>query len=229
MKKGDKRKQRKASAKRARRQPSQGRGRGEASVRQVLRRAGEYPILGCWTMEGWQEAGTAPVVIARRQPDGRIAWGVYMVDLLCLGLKETYCNVNYSRRRFYDELLPGAVVESAPLQITPALAHEIIYGSIAYAGQFGFRAHRDYRDSRYLLDPEGAHPVSGMVEFGREGKPLFVQGPYDKAEAILRQLERTAGPGNYHYVVLAGQTSSVSWNEDEEWDEDDDWDEDEAE
>jgi hypothetical protein len=34
--------------------------------------------------------------------------------------------------------------------------------------------------------------------------PFFVQGPDDDAEQVLRTLERTAGPGNYHYWAAAG-------------------------
>ncbi|MBN1641943.1 MAG: hypothetical protein JXA09_11975 [Anaerolineae bacterium] len=228
MKKGDKRKQRKAVARQARRGRSGAPGRGEPSVRQALRRAGEYPIVGCWTREDWDGAGLTPVVIARRQPDGRIAWGAYIVDLFCLGLKDTYCNVNYSRRRFYDELLPGVVVGGAPHEITPALAHELVYGAIEYAGQFGFRAHRDFRDSRYLLDPPNAHPRSGTVTFGHEGKPLFIQGPYDNAEAIVHQLQRTAGEGNFDYIVFAGERSALNWDEEGDEQEDEDWDEDQG-
>ncbi len=31
-----------------------------------------------------------------------------------------------------------------------------------------------------------------------------VPGPYDNTERIIRQLERTAGPGNYDYLMMIG-------------------------
>ena len=37
--------------------------------------------------------------------------------------------------------------------------------------------------------------------FGKDGKPFFIAGPHDNAARILRQLEKTAGPGNYHYLA----------------------------
>ena len=92
--------------------------------------------------------------------------------------------------------------EAKPVSISPALAHEIIYGGIDYAAQFGFRPHSDFRRSRHVLDPEELHPRTGAVEFGYEGKPLYVAGPDDNVQAILRQLARTAGEGNFDYVVL---------------------------
>ena len=49
------------------------------------------------------------------------------------------------------------------------------------------------------------HPRSGKVKFGKDGKPLFISGPYDNAEAIVRQLARTAGEGNFDYVMMLGE------------------------
>ncbi len=37
--------------------------------------------------------------------------------------------------------------------------------------------------------------------FGKNGKPFFVAGPHDNVARILKQLEKTAGPGNYDYFA----------------------------
>lgn len=84
-----------------------------------------------------------------------------------------------------------------PIEIPPALAHEIIYGSIEYAARFGFRPHRDFDLARRILDLPDTHPRSGEVEFGKDGKPFYMSGPYDNPDAIIRQLTRTAGEGNF--------------------------------
>lgn len=42
------------------------------------------------------------------------------------------------------------------------------------------------------------------VEFGKNGRPRFVAGPYDDVESILKQLEVKVGPGNFDYIVPAG-------------------------
>jgi len=39
------------------------------------------------------------------------------------------------------------------------------------------------------------------LTFGKNGKPFFIAGPHDNAARILKQLEKTAGPGNYDYLV----------------------------
>lgn len=168
-----------------------------------LLQARSYPLEGCWVQEDWRESGLAVVVVARRQPNGRIVFGNYLVDYYCLGLKSTYCNFDIPPERFYRELLPQMIsFAGRPQSISAGLAHELIYGAIEYAAQFGFRPDRDYRLSQYVLDPPEMHPRTGKVEFGKEGKPFFISGPHDDAKAVVSQLLRTAGEGNFDYLVV---------------------------
>jgi hypothetical protein len=213
VKKGDHRKQHKERARKANHPRRDSR---PASPRRVLREARSYPIEGCWTFPDWQHTGLAPVVIVRRQPDGNLAFGVYLVDFYLLGVKDTWFNVNIPRRQFHAKLLPD-ILNNEPFEIAPALAHEMIYGSIDYASQFGFPPHGDFRETRYLLDLAETHPRSGRVTFGYEGTPFYVQGPNDNPEAILRRLERTVGEGNYHFMI--GGPPPDGWDDaPDEWD-----------
>ena len=223
MKKGDKRKRKKAQQKRAQRKQDsrQGLVRGQMSALHHVRHAREYPIEGCWAMPGWEEGGLAVIVIARRQPDGNILYGNYLVDYYCMGLKNTFYNADIPTGQFRREILPEVMQGNEPVEISTALAHELIYGSIEYAEQYGFRPQRDYRRTRNILDPPDAHPRTGTVEFGYEGKPFFISGPYDNVDAVLRQLVRTAGEGNYLYLAQIGGPPLDPWEED---DGDDDWD-----
>ena len=203
MKKGDKRKKQRALKKRSSRKQESRAARvgGPAAVLGHIRQARDYPIEGCWVGAGWQESGMAVVVVARRQPNGNVVFGSYMVDCYCLGLKDTFFNADIPISQFRRDYLPRIYREMPPVDISPALAHEIVYGGIEYAAQFGFRPHRDYRRSQLVLDPPDVHPPTGTVEFGRDGEPFYFQGPHDNAQAILRQLDRTAGEGNYHYIL----------------------------
>jgi hypothetical protein len=40
-----------------------------------------------------------------------------------------------------------------------------------------------------------------QLTFGKDGKPFFISGPYDNVERIIKQLDKTAGPGNYDVVI----------------------------
>lgn len=166
---------------------------------QYLEQARDFPILGCWVMEGWQEQGITPVIVARLQADNRIMYGAFMVDIYCLGVKNVLWETNVSRNRLERDL--PRMCSGAPEACEAGLAHDIIYGAVDYARRYGFEPHRDFAKASLVLDPPAAHARIRHVEFGCEGKPLFVSGPYDNARAIVNQLMRTAGEGNFDYIV----------------------------
>lgn len=224
MKKGEKKKQQKM-LKRRTTSNMQRRAQRAGSLSSPLhhvRQARNYPFEGCWIQKGWQDSGLAVIVIARRQPNGNIVFGNYLVDHYCLGLKNTYFNADVAPGEFRNSTLPRMFENVGPLvEVSPALAHEIIYGAIEYADRYGFKPQRDYRDSQYILDLPGEHPRSGKVEFGKDGKPFYVSGPYDNADRIVQQLMRTAGEGNFEYLMQVGGDEEVFLDDDFEDDEED--------
>ena len=177
-----------------------------------LRRARSYPIVGCWERGGWQADGLAVVVVVREAPYERVVLGVYLVDCQLLGVKNALYRTGVPASEVDQAYLATLIPEGRPVQISPALAHEIIYGAIEYAARFGFQPHRDFGAAQLILDPPDAHPRTGKVEFGRDGKPFYVAGPYDDVSAILDKLARTAGEGNFHYFLPIEGSTPVAWD-----------------
>jgi hypothetical protein len=180
---------------------------GTASPRVLIRCAREYPVMECLINDNWdtdEAEGFAQIVIARQQPDGNIAFGVYLVDMYCLGLKSTFCNAGFSLSEYRNNIVPPAMRSANPKQCPPELVHQIIYQGIDYAVQYGFRPDKDFKWSHYLLEERGTLEEPYKLIFGKDGKPLFVAGPYDNVDVILRRLEKNAGPGNYNYVIFVG-------------------------
>jgi hypothetical protein len=176
------------------------------SAQSILRHARTYPVYECMISSTWQqdEPGLVEILLARQQPDGDICFGVYLVDKLCLGLKNTFANVNFSRSRYQEEIHAGIAIEGGMKDCPLELAHQMIYASIDYARQFGFEPDKDFALSQYLLLPRGELEEPYQLTFGREGKPFYVAGPRDNVQRILRQLEKTAGPGNFDYIAMVG-------------------------
>lgn len=177
-----------------------------------LIKAREFPIHGCWIMDGWENEGITPVVVARLQGSGRIMFGVYMVDLYCLGIKNVYTREGYSLNRFQREL-PKICID-APLPCSVELAHELIYGALEYAQKLGFEPHPDFYTLKadLMLDPADAHPRMNGVSFGKDGKPLYISGPYDselKSKSVVSTLMRTCGPNNFDYIVVTGDPNEI--------------------
>ena len=40
------------------------------------------------------------------------------------------------------------------------------------------------------------------LTFGRGGKPIYISGPHDDGERIIRKLRRRLGDGNYGFVHM---------------------------
>ena len=184
--------------------------------RYYLQHAREYPILGCWVMAGWKESGITPVVVARQQSPDKVIFGVYMVDLYCLGIKDAYANADFSLAKF-ERGLPH-MCSNAPEKCSPELAHEIVYGGMEYAARYGFQPHADFHAQMadQVLDPPDARPRAHQVKFGKDGKPFYFSGPYDderKINSVIKTLERTAGEGNYDVIINLGHGSPDFWDE----------------
>jgi len=154
----------------------------------------DLPVHECLISPDWRDNGMAVVVLSRHLRDGRITGALYLVDLYCLGLKNTFlfpsvsvpeykAMVRKSFRRYADP----------PLKCSPEFARALVYGAIDYAAQFGFEPHKDFRTTQYAMEPKDSPTEPIDVTFGYEGKPFFVAGPDDNVWKIIRQLERTTG------------------------------------
>jgi len=186
--------------------------------RQHVRHARDYPIDECWITEDWADPyALVQVIIARQQPDGDIVFGVYLLDKGCLGLKNTFCNAGFSRKKYRDEVVGHVAETQVPEICSPELAHQIIYQAIDYATRWGFKPQKHFRDSRQVLAPRGAYEEEHEIEFGLEGQPFFFAGPYDKVDVICRKLDRTAGQGNYRFVVRGEEEEFPLDSSDKGW------------
>jgi hypothetical protein len=173
------------------------------SAAAIIRRARSFPIFECRISDTWdkEEPGLVQILLARKQPDGDICFGIYLVDKYCLGVKNTLVNAHFSLARYEDDVLDGIFgntkMEECPLE----LAHQMIYQSIDYAAKYGFEPHKDFALAQNLLVSRGELPAPYQLTFGKNGKPFYVEGPHDNSARIMKQLDKTAGPGNYHYIA----------------------------
>jgi hypothetical protein len=149
------------------------------SAKQKIRQAADLPVHECLINEAWREQGIANVLLSRRQPNGLILFGVYLVDVFCLGLKNTCCNADFAPSRYRSELRDRRAEGSPSRPCSLSLAHLIVYGGIEFAAQFGFRPHEDFALSRHVLEDPSCIDPSERVEFGRDGQPFYISGPFD--------------------------------------------------
>ena len=167
-----------------------------------VRGARRLPIFECLINEDWREEGLAHIIVARKASENMMSFGVYLVDIYCMGVKNAFCNVNQGLTRYAalkQRLHRGHALVPCPAE----LAHQIVYGALDYAAGLGFRPHKDFAQSQWFLEPRENVPPNDTLEFGRNGKPFYVSGPDDNVARILAHLERKVGTGNYDLLVEA--------------------------
>ena len=203
----------------------------------IRQRARNLPIFKCLVNEGWDEDGLAQITISRRHSNGNITYCSYLVDLKCLGVKDTFYDFNIPEEHF-EQVVESMAQAYELIEIAYPLAHNIIHAGWEFGEGIGFKPHKDFLSiTQYMLEEDSdAIPIINIRCGDFDGKPLFVQGPLEDdaaANRIIAQLEKNVGPGNYRFIMLDALWDDWDEEEDEDWDEDEeeedeaDWEEDE--
>jgi hypothetical protein len=169
--------------------------------------AAKWPVHEVLLSQGWeQEAVLITILLARRSPTtGKVAAGLFLVDLACLGVKSAQVKLFASPAEYHAGLRAHAlkIQPMAPADFN--LAAKIIATGLEYAASLGFKPDPVFAQAQHLLS--GADPAACATPVptgGPEGKPLFVSGPHDNPRRVVSQLTRAVGEGNFHYLVEVG-------------------------
>lgn len=184
----------------------------------IRTKAHTLPIHECLVNPEWKEGGFANIMIARSHTNGNITLCIYLIDLYCLGVKDSHYIFNISRDEYLDIIRRSQSIEPIPISYT--LAHNIIYAGLEYAEEIGFKPHKDFTSiTRFMLEEDTEDVELIEIECGKDGKPFYVSGPFDdelKINAVIKQLEKTAGVGNFHYIISSSDDELDQKEEDDE-------------
>ena len=157
-----------------------------------------------WMTNGLFERGIGYVVIARFKGNGDAEAGVFMVDTWCLGIKNAFLS-HLSGEEYESRLLARLYPQPGEGQaLSPACARKLVESAIAYARRLGFQPHADCRQAQRVCGGINADECLQPFTFGKDGKPLYIQGPNDSpdfAALVMAQLRRSCGPEGYHYIM----------------------------
>jgi len=184
----------------------------------IRQKARNLVLHECLLNSDWKEGGLAEIIVSRVHANGNITFGVYMVDLFCVGIKDTFFNFNFPISE-YEEMKEKLTEGMHLIPTDYALVHNIIFTALEYAHELGFKPHKDFDSvTKYLLQEDTEEVELIEIECGRNGKPLFVVTDfYTSAQTagIINQLIKTVGKDNFEVIY-----------QDNLPDEEDDWDED---
>lgn len=165
----------------------------------ILSKAKELPFHESFISEDWKEKGLASIFVSKIMPSGNFIIGVYLVDVFCLGLKNTLYQFNLTKTD-YNEFYEKLDINENLIPCSLELAHNIIYGAIDYADELGFSPNGDFNITENILDDNFISDGIDEIEFGKDGKPFYIAGPDDNIKKIIATLNRSVGETNYLYV-----------------------------
>lgn len=182
------------------------------------------PVYKCFINNDWEETGMANALVMRQHINNNVTIGIYLVDLLCAGLKETYFVFNIEENEFMLSLTKYNNLISFE-ECNYELIHNIIYGGIEFADEFNIRPHQDFSLTSLILEKDNEHIPLIDIEFGRDGIPVLIADSNNPKIAYYHnQLKKYAGEGNY--IFLEDEEELF---DDNDFDDPDDWEEDDWE
>lgn len=147
--------------------------------------------------------GMAVVIVMREAGFNRCSVCTYLVDIWCLGIKDASGprQMNWSDYQEFVDYAYQGFGDDPPAKISLEQAQAIVFSALEYADALGFKPHKDFAAARPYL---GEWNGETKIECGRDGIPCYFEGPYDRPEKIVAQLEKAVGKGNFEYVLPSG-------------------------
>lgn len=146
--------------------------------------------------------GGLGLILVARSASNRFQVCTYLVDYWCLGVKDVLGPRQMDRIK-YDNFIFNTYQRYSEgyEEITLQQAQDIVLGAVEYAEKLDLKPHPDFAQAKEHL---GEWSGKTDLEFGRQGKPFFIAGPYDNASKIIRTLTQTVGEGNFEFVTPLG-------------------------
>lgn len=162
-----------------------------SSPQEIAKLSIQYPLHLCLIGQDWKESGITSILIARKMPNGNFIVGLYLLDIWCLGIKSTDMKINTSNNELLS-LKEGIGNTQTLMPISYEDVRSLILGGIAFADNLGFTPHPDWMDTQHLLEPDRS--FIDKFQFGKDGKPFYVAGPYDgNCDEIMEKIRKVNG------------------------------------
>lgn len=184
-----------------------------SAERYIKERARTLPIGSCYINDDADEAGMMDIVVTRQHTGGRISMAGFLVDALCLGVKDTFYHLRLEDYELEDYLSRYPVHFR---ECSYEEAHNRIYGAIAFAEEAGIKPHKDFRLTQYMLEEDNDDIPLIEYKYGKDGKHFLVCHSNLEASRYLPTLRKHLGD-DFLYLIN-------NQERDDELDEDDDYD-----
>lgn len=147
----------------------------EKNSSEFIKAVNKWPVYKCWSLTEASKCHKVTIFVVRTLSNGNYILGSYLLDLLSLGIKDTFLAVNLSKSdltkyELFDERLTEELISYQD-------ARSLILGSLAFAKKHGYAPNDDWEESKCMIEPND--PYEEKFTFGFNGKSLYIPSLHD--------------------------------------------------
>jgi hypothetical protein len=176
----------------------------EASLPARVLRAAQAPIQYCMLTEALFDGGIGTLIVARGATPDHLAFGSFLLDVFCLGIKDVMFDSRDGDE--FDTYVAVADAGSPLAPVDPCDARKLLRDLVAWSQSIGFPPHRDFAAVERIFGDVSADASEVDFQFGRDGKPFYMPGPFESATLIRRrieQLQKHLGDDGFEFETAA--------------------------
>lgn len=165
----------------------------------------KLPFYACYITSNWSNADTVQVLVSRQHITGNITGSLFLLDLRCAGVKDSFYFFNEPEEYFEDVLATYSARHGLRMEeCNYVLAHNVIYSALDFAGTFGIEPDKSFVLTEMILEGDTEKVEYMDIPCGKNGKPhLSVFELDNRSSCYLSQLEKNAGQGNFGFELGA--------------------------
>lgn len=176
----------------------------------MKQRARSLEIGACYISEDMKDYGEGYVIVTRRHTGGRISMAMYLVDIYCLGVKDSFFRLRLEEDELKEMLDHGPIIRECSYDE----AHNWVYGAIAWAEEAGIAPDKSFAITKYMLEEDTDDVPLIEHEFGYNGKHFLVANNNLEASRYLPLMKKNLGEGNYTFTIKTDDDEDLDWDPD---------------
>ena len=176
----------------------------------MKQRARSLEIGACYISEAMKECGEGHVIVTRRHTGGRVSLAMYLVDIYCLGVKDSFFRLRLEEDELEEMLDRGPILRECSYEE----AHNWVYGAIAWAEEAGIAPDKSFAITKYMLEEDTDDVPLIEYEFGYNGKHLLMANNNLELSKYLPLMNKNLGEGNYAFTIKTDFDEAPDWGPD---------------
>jgi len=161
------------------------------------------PIYECLIPQDLFESGIGHIVVSRKLQNENILIAMFLLDIFCLGVKDSF--IKEISLAEYNNIVNTLEEDQTFNSVLPSYACKLIENLVDYAKNLGFKPHPDYKKTQQIFEGIDINECKELFTFGKDGKPFYINGPYDdanKIRKILNKLTLKLGASGFNFTFV---------------------------